>query len=246
MELSSEIVAQFAKATKDVGGKTERTLYGTIRVENEIAYVELDGSNVLTPISTTVDVSDGDRVMVMVKNHTAVITGNLSAPAAGTNTITKIVTETQNGYAKKTEDGVVYGDHTNDTNTPVLIHGQSLHYYIKSAMAVYKPYYEHGDSLDAEWYGAGYISDSGTMVYFSIPLSKPVIGTVTPIISSVNGLTIRQNGVALEYQQPTYSASLSCDGGIVNVIATLGSTNAVTDAPCGVTASVNILFSNDI
>ena len=82
MNLSNDLISQFVKYTKDdTKAPSESTFYGTV-VEDGKIYVKLDGSDQLTPISTTAAVKDGDRVTVMIKNHTAVITGNASSPAA--------------------------------------------------------------------------------------------------------------------------------------------------------------------
>lgn len=83
MSLSSDLISQFVKVTNDdTKTKTESTVYGTIVENNGSKYVQIDGSELLTPVSTTADARDGERVTVMIKNHTAIITGNLSSPAA--------------------------------------------------------------------------------------------------------------------------------------------------------------------
>ena len=83
MALSNDLISQFAKITKDdKKEKTETTVYGTTVEYNGSTYVQLDGSDLLTPISTTADTNPGERVTVMIKNHTATITGNISSPAA--------------------------------------------------------------------------------------------------------------------------------------------------------------------
>jgi hypothetical protein len=81
--LSEELISQFAKITKDRDkSKKETTVYGTIVVYNGEKYVKLDGSEVMTPIMTTASTNSGDRVTVMIKNHTATVTGNLTSPSA--------------------------------------------------------------------------------------------------------------------------------------------------------------------
>lgn len=83
MSLSSELISQFAKIAADKKKtSTESTTYGTTVMYNGKAYVKLDGSDLLTPVETTSSVSDGDRVTVTIKNHTATITGNTTDPAA--------------------------------------------------------------------------------------------------------------------------------------------------------------------
>jgi hypothetical protein len=84
MSISSELIQEFVKITNDSSQptNTEETVQGTVRESNGVKYVQLDGSDQLTPVTTTMDVSDGDRVTVLIKNHTATITGNITSPAA--------------------------------------------------------------------------------------------------------------------------------------------------------------------
>ena len=83
MGLSSDLISQFVKATRDnADTKKETTVYGTTVLYNGTKYVKIDGSDQLTPINTTADIQDGERVTVMIKNHSATVTGNISSPAA--------------------------------------------------------------------------------------------------------------------------------------------------------------------
>lgn len=91
MALSNEIISQFAKITKDdAEQKTESTVYGTTVEYNGAIYVRIDGSDRLTPVSTTADAKPDERVTVMIKNHTATITGNMSSPSARTHDVQEI------------------------------------------------------------------------------------------------------------------------------------------------------------
>ena len=83
MSLSNSLVEQFVKVTtnKDETAK-ESTVYGTIVKSGNTDFVQIDGSELLTPITSTISVKDGDRVTVMIKNHTAIVTGNISSPSA--------------------------------------------------------------------------------------------------------------------------------------------------------------------
>lgn len=83
MVLPTELISQFVKVTNDTKPTEEgTTVYGTIVEYDGLAYVRLDGSELLTPITTTAVVRSGERVTVMIKNHTAVVTGNVTSPAA--------------------------------------------------------------------------------------------------------------------------------------------------------------------
>ena len=84
MSLSSDLASQFAKVTNDSSRNTNGTkLYGTITMLGEVPHVKLDGTEELTPISRTVEVAEGDRVEVMIANHSATVTGNLTDPSIG-------------------------------------------------------------------------------------------------------------------------------------------------------------------
>ena len=86
MALSNDLISQFVKVTKDKAPDNSETIvYGTIqesKAPNGLNYVKIDGSDLLTPISSTTVVAANDRVTIMIKNHSAVVTGNLTSPAA--------------------------------------------------------------------------------------------------------------------------------------------------------------------
>lgn len=83
MELSNELISQFVKITNDKDKKpAEKTVYGTYRVSDGKSYVQIDGSTIYTPVTTTVTAKDGDRVTVIIKDHSAVVTGNMTKPSA--------------------------------------------------------------------------------------------------------------------------------------------------------------------
>ena len=83
MALSTNLISQFVKVTNDeVDTKTETTVYGTVVVVDGIKFVKIDGSEVLTPISSTADAKENERVTVTIKDHSAMVTGNTSSPAA--------------------------------------------------------------------------------------------------------------------------------------------------------------------
>lgn len=91
MKLSKKLVTEFVKVTNTAEkAKTESTVYGTIVKNGNSTYAQLDGSDVLTPVSTTTDTQNGDRVTVLIKNHTATVTGNITSPAARTDDVQQI------------------------------------------------------------------------------------------------------------------------------------------------------------
>ena len=88
MELPKKLINEFAKVTNDTEKpENDTTVYGVISKNGDSTYVQLDGSDLLTPVSTTTDTQDGDRVTVLIKNHTAIVTGNMTSPAARTDDV---------------------------------------------------------------------------------------------------------------------------------------------------------------
>lgn len=83
MALSNDLISQFVKVTNDeVKTKPETTVYGAIVEVDGTKFVKIDGSEVLTPISSTADAEANERVIVTIKDHGATVTGNSSSPAA--------------------------------------------------------------------------------------------------------------------------------------------------------------------
>lgn len=110
MALSSDLISQFVQVTKEEKQSKETTVYGTIVEYNGGKYVKLDGSELLTPISVTADALDGERVTVMIKNHTATVTGNLSSPSARTGTVKDINNSVSELGSKISEFEIVIAD----------------------------------------------------------------------------------------------------------------------------------------
>lgn len=104
MPLSNDIISEFAKLVNNKSSDkpaTTQTLTGTIVVSDGKKWVQLDGSENLTPIESTdergntitqsiTEIGDSDRVTVEIKDHTATVTGNLSNPSASTSTTNSI------------------------------------------------------------------------------------------------------------------------------------------------------------
>ena len=108
MALSNDIISQFAKLTNsNKETKTERTLYGTIVISDGKKYVRLDGSNIDTPISSTANVKQNDRVMVMIKNHAAIVTGNITSPSADQQSVDDLNDKTDDMNNQITKFGII-------------------------------------------------------------------------------------------------------------------------------------------
>lgn len=94
MGLSKELVQQFVKATNDIQDKNSETfVLGSVVISDGKKYVKIDGSETLTPVNSTTALNEGDRVTVMIKNHTATVTGNITAPSVDKNGVKNQIDE---------------------------------------------------------------------------------------------------------------------------------------------------------
>lgn len=114
----------------------------------------------------------------------------------------------------------------------------------------FKPYFRDNDTLTLNAYVMGYVTSSMTEVIFFMPLSRPIIGAKTVSVSSISGLTIRQNNKYLygstasaAVLPSSYTASIVNGGCGVTVRAKFGNTtNAVNNTACAITASIKFTF----
>lgn len=88
MPLSNDLISQFVKATNDDRKQeTETTIYATAgKTEDGVTYVTFDGAEQPTPVITTTDMQENERVKVTIKDHQAIATGNVSSPGINLNT----------------------------------------------------------------------------------------------------------------------------------------------------------------
>lgn len=82
MGLSETLASEFVKVTKDKTSTVkETTAYGIVVEYNGQKFVKLDGSDVLTPATFVTHAEDGERVTVLIKQHTATVNGNITSPS---------------------------------------------------------------------------------------------------------------------------------------------------------------------
>lgn len=116
MGLSSDLISQFVKVTNDNVKRERETIltYGTTVKRGDILYVKIDGSDLLTPVTSTVNIRDGDRVTVTIKNHNATVTGNVTSPSAGADDITDAGKTATNFMDLSDSLGLIVGDKTDN------------------------------------------------------------------------------------------------------------------------------------
>lgn len=83
MALSNQLASQLAKVINaDKDEDKAVTVKGTYKSIGSVNYVQIDGSDILTPVDMLVDAEDGERVTVEIGDHDATVTGNISSPMA--------------------------------------------------------------------------------------------------------------------------------------------------------------------
>ena len=105
MDLSRNIIKRYVQvASPEKITSNSETVYGTVVNEGETLYVKIDGSDILTPVSSTIDIKANDRVLVLVKNHEATVIGSPSSPTARLEELNKLGTEVTKFKAVATSD----------------------------------------------------------------------------------------------------------------------------------------------
>ncbi len=84
MELSAQLLKSFAKVVNQPSKETSKTstIYGDLKNDKNDFYVKIDGSEEYIPTYTVVNGQTGDRVVCEIRNHSVLVTGNLSSPSA--------------------------------------------------------------------------------------------------------------------------------------------------------------------
>ena len=112
MPLSTELISQFAKIVTPKETRPEfTTVTGRAKSYAGKMYVQIDGSDQLTPIaSSTVGIKDNDWVTVQIKNHSAIVTGNATDPSAGKSYADDIKNQVDDAVDQITDFEIVIAD----------------------------------------------------------------------------------------------------------------------------------------
>lgn len=89
----------------------DQVVYGTVsRKSGDLVYITIDGAEIETPANTLVEVGTGDRILATIKNHSIVVTGNISYPS---------VTRVGDNYITIRSDGLLIGRIDKSTGLPI-------------------------------------------------------------------------------------------------------------------------------
>ncbi len=91
IELPNRLVSKFADAINQPAPQTiPSVMLGTVTMVNGEKQVQIDGSSITTPAYMAMSGEPGDRVLVSIQNHSAVVTANITAPAATTKYVERV------------------------------------------------------------------------------------------------------------------------------------------------------------
>lgn len=124
------------------------------------------------------------------------------------------------------------------------IYGNDIAHYVASADANYRPYYRAGDTINftgnAAVRTAGYVTNAGKNVVFTVPVLKPIIGSPSITVESGQGFVLRQDGnythgsAASTFVKPTsYSVILNSSGFVITAVFDV-TTNVVNNDATGI------------
>lgn len=139
MILSDKLIKEFAKQiigeTQDNKRQTAQVL-GTVKVDRNELFVKIDGSDIFTPVEYTVGYSEGDRVIVQLKDRTATIIGNYSDPSTSNSVVYDELNNKRLMYAYAMDES---GNGFSLTNNTLPYRGMNINYYDSYILANPQP-----------------------------------------------------------------------------------------------------------
>lgn len=100
-------------------------------------------------------------------------------------------------YDDNGDTTIGYGNYKNKSGT-TIVYGHDVQISMSSGSSKYgfRPYYRKGDSLGVQGYTSGFVTNSGTEVWFNITMNNKIAATPTITITSASngGLMVRQGG----------------------------------------------------
>lgn len=148
----------------------------------------------------------------------------------------RIIYMSGNGNTVVGYDGYTHG------NGNSHIYGNDIYNYVASAGNIhYRPYYRAGDEIDFAVRASGYVTNAGKNVVFTIPITKPVIGSPSAVATSGSGFVLRQNNTythgsaASTFVKPTsYSVEPNYNSGFIVTAIFDVTTNVINNNPIGI------------
>lgn len=134
---------------------------------------------------------------------------------------------------------VGYGGYVNKNGNSHIC-GNDINHFVGAIDGSYRPYYRAGDTISFAGNSTnnaaraiGYVT--GSNVVFTIPLTKPIIGSPTVTATSNQGFIMRQGGkfthgsASGSYVKPTSCSAIANNSGIVITAVFDDTTNAISN-----------------
>lgn len=139
---------------------------------------------------------------------------------------------------------VGYDGYVNQNGNTHIYGNDVVHYIASAGNSNFRPYYRAGDVIDftgnAAIRTAGYVTNAGKNVVFTIPVPKPVIGSPSVTATSGSGFVLRQDGnythgsAASTFVKPvSYSVVLNDCGFVITAVFDV-TTNVVNNDATGI------------
>lgn len=139
---------------------------------------------------------------------------------------------------------VGYDGYDNENGNTHLYGNDVVHYVASAGRVNFRPYYRAGDVIDFKVRVAGYATNESKNVVFTIPITKPVIGSPTATATSGNGFILRQGGKythgsngasPVTYVKPTsYTVESNYNSGFVVTAVFDVTTNVINNDAIGI------------
>lgn len=119
MNVEKSTIDQFSKMmvgeVKEKNSNTQNIM-GTFIVVGNKKYVQIDGSDIRTPCYEASGATNGDRVLVSMKNHQVIVTGNFTNPPEANATV-----NVGNGTLTITQGDIIKGSFQANQSGPTTI-----------------------------------------------------------------------------------------------------------------------------
>lgn len=182
--------------------------------DKSIMGVDADGSkySALIPVTASGNTSLGHGLYKAGKGHTHIYGNDVqfytnNGIFTNGNKIVmdndkSIVSLDPNGNEKRVFSGcssngntVIGYDNYAQADGNTHIYGHDIIHFVSNVASPgsYRPYRRRGDVMELGIRTAGFVTSSGTLLFFFVPLSVPLVGSPTITVASGNGFRLRQN-----------------------------------------------------
>ena len=206
MALSQDLISQFAKlANNDKKTDNGTVVKGTYKEIDGSEYVQIDGSDIWTPVSSTVEAETGERVTVLIKDHSATVTGNITSPSARNKSLIDLkdevdeygntIQQLDNSIQQQGNSIIQINNNLNQANNTINQHSNTINQQGNAIQQINNTIVEQGNTID---------SMNNTITQHGDSIDS-MNNTITQHGNSINQMnnTIQQQGNTISQQGNT-------------------------------------------